>query len=115
MKCARLTLLCGVGVTRVYSQQLNAITVPLREPQVPEDAAKKLEAKRQAAQHFIDNRTQSKFSNGSLSQADGFLYQAEPFTEGEQAHKEAYLEEGFPDWSRPDFRQLAPTLEAYAW
>ena len=93
MKCARLTLLCGVGLTRIYSQQLNAITMPLREPQVPEDAAEKLEAKRQAVQHFIDNRTQSKFSHGSLSQTDGFLYQAEPLKEREQAQKEAYLEE----------------------
>ena len=89
--------------------------MPLREPQVPEDAAEKLEAKRQAAQHFIDNRMQSEFSNGSLSQADGFLYQAEPITKGEQTLKEAHLEECFPDWSQRDFRQLARALEAYAW
>jgi len=89
--------------------------VPLQEPQVPEDTAKKLEAERQAAQHFIDNGTQSKFSNGSLSQADGFLYQAEPLTEGEQEQKEANLEDGFPDWSRRDFQQLARALEAYGW
>ena len=96
IKCACLTLLCGVGLTRVYSQRLNAITAPLRETQVPEDTAEKLEAECQAAQDFIDNGTQSKFAM-ALSQADGFLYQAVPLTEEEQAQKEAYLEDGFPD------------------
>jgi SWI/SNF-related matrix-associated actin-dependent regulator of chromatin subfamily A member 5 len=76
---------------------------------------KNSEAERQAAQHFIDNGTQSKISNGSISQADGFLYQAELLTEGEQAQKEPYLEDGFPDWSRRDFQQLARALEAYGW
>jgi hypothetical protein len=114
IQCARLTLLCDVGLTRVYSQRLNAITAPLRETQVPEDTAEKLEAERQAAQDFIDNGTQSKFAM-ALSQADGFLYQAVPLTEEEQAQKEAYLEDGFPDWSRRDFQQLVRALEAYGW
>jgi hypothetical protein len=56
--------------------------MPLQEPQVPEDTAEKLEAEHQAAQHFINNGTQSKISNSSLSQADGFMYPAEPITEG---------------------------------
>jgi len=107
IKCARLTLLCDVGLTRVYSQRLNAITAPLRETQVPEDTAEKLEAERQAAQDFIDNGTQSKFAMA--------LSQAEPLTEEEQAQKGAYLEDGFPDWSRRDFKQLVRALEAYGW
>jgi len=88
--------------------------MPLQEPQVPEDTAEKLEAERQAAQDFIDNGTQSKFAM-ALSQADGFLYQAVPLTEEEQAQKEAYLEDGFPDWSRRDFKQLIRALEASGW
>ena len=39
------------------------------------------------------------------------LCQAEPLTADEQAQKEAYLENGFPDWSRRDFQQLIRTLE----
>ena len=88
--------------------------MPLREPQVLEDTAEKLEAERQAAQDFIDNGTQSKFPMAT-SPANGFLYQAEPLTEEEQAQKEAYLEDGFPDWSRRDFQQLVRALEAYGW
>jgi len=76
-------------------KRLNGITAPLRETQLPEDTAEKLEAERQAAQDFIDN--------------------AEPLTEEEQAQKEAYLEDGFPDWSRRDFQQLVRALEAYGW
>jgi len=39
----------------------------------------------------------------------------EPPTKEEQAQKEAYLEDGFPDWSRLDFRQLVRALEANRW
>lgn len=35
--------------------------------------------------------------------------------EDEQAKKEAYLEEGFPDWSRRDFQQFVRALEANGW
>jgi len=44
-----------------------------------------------------------------------FLCSAEPLTEEEQAQKEAYLEDGFPDWSRRDFQQLVRALEANGW
>ena len=53
--------------------------------------------------------------NGLLSNADDFMYQAEPPTEEEQAQKEAYLEVGFPDWSRCDFQQLVRALEGNGW
>jgi hypothetical protein len=61
IKCTPLTLLCGVGLTHVYCQRLNAITAPLREPQGPEDTAEKLKAEREAAQDFIGNGKQLKF------------------------------------------------------
>ncbi|RDB30756.1 ISWI chromatin-remodeling complex ATPase ISW2 [Hypsizygus marmoreus] len=76
-------------------KRLNGITATLREPAGPEDTPEKLEAERQAAQEFIDN--------------------AEPLTEEEMAEKEAYIEEGFPDWSRRDFQQFVKALEAYGW
>jgi len=31
------------------------------------------------------------------------------------AEKDAYIEEGFPDWSRRDFQQFIRALEAYGW
>jgi hypothetical protein len=40
---------------------------------------------------------------------------AEPLTEEEAAQKDAYIEEGFPDWSRRDFQQFVKGLEAYGW
>ena len=40
---------------------------------------------------------------------------AEPLTEEETARKEAYIEGGFPDWSRRDFQQFVKALEAYGW
>ena len=40
---------------------------------------------------------------------------AEPLTEEETARKEAYIEDGFPDWSRRDFQQFVKALEAYGW
>jgi SWI/SNF-related matrix-associated actin-dependent regulator of chromatin subfamily A member 5 len=40
---------------------------------------------------------------------------AEPLTEEEMAEKEAYIEEGFPDWSRRDFQQFVRALETYGW
>ncbi|KAG5641118.1 hypothetical protein DXG03_005971 [Asterophora parasitica] len=76
-------------------KRLNGITATLREPAGPEDTPEKLEAERIAAQEFIDT--------------------AEPLTEEELAEKEAYIEEGFPDWSRRDFQQLVKGLEAYGW
>ncbi|GLB43776.1 putative HAND [Lyophyllum shimeji] len=76
-------------------KRLNGIPAALREPAGPEDTPEKLEAERQAAQEFIDN--------------------AEPLTEEEMAEKEAYIEEGFPDWSRRDFQQFVKALEAYGW
>ncbi|KAF9466575.1 SNF2 family DNA-dependent ATPase [Collybia nuda] len=76
-------------------KRLNGITATLREPVGPDDTPEKLEEERQAAQDFIDN--------------------AEPLTEEEMAEKEAYIEEGFPDWSRRDFQQFVKALEAYGW
>ncbi|KAF8232381.1 SNF2 family DNA-dependent ATPase [Tricholoma matsutake] len=76
-------------------KRLNGIVATVREPQGPEDTPEKLEEERQAAQDFIDN--------------------AEPLTEEELAEKEAYIEEGFPDWSRRDFQQFVKALEAYGW
>lgn len=40
---------------------------------------------------------------------------AEPLTEAEIAEKDAYIESGFPDWSRRDFQQFIRGLEAYGW
>ena len=49
-----------------------------------------------------------------LTHTDGVSY-VDPVTEEEQAQKEAYLDDGFPDWSRCDFRQLTRALEANGW
>lgn len=76
-------------------KRLNGIVATPREPQGPEDTPEKLEEERQAAQLFIDT--------------------AEPLTEEEMAEKEAYIEEGFPDWSRRDFQQFVRALETYGW
>ncbi|KAL0577835.1 chromatin remodeling complex Adenosinetriphosphatase [Marasmius crinis-equi] len=76
-------------------KRLNGIPATLREPAGPEDTPELLEAERVAAQEFIDT--------------------AEPLTEEEAAQKEAYIEEGFPDWSRRDFQQFVKGLEAYGW
>ncbi|KAG6826565.1 hypothetical protein H0H92_015298 [Tricholoma furcatifolium] len=76
-------------------KRLNGITATLREPAGPEDTPEKLEAERQAAQDFIDT--------------------AEPLTEEETADKDAYIEGGFPDWSRRDFQQFIKALEAHGW
>jgi len=43
------------------------------------------------------------------------LFTAEPLTEEETARKEAYIEDGFPDWSRRDFQQFVKALEAFGW
>jgi SWI/SNF-related matrix-associated actin-dependent regulator of chromatin subfamily A member 5 len=40
---------------------------------------------------------------------------AEPLSDEEIAQKEAYIEQGFPDWSRRDFQQFVKGLEAYGW
>lgn len=42
-------------------------------------------------------------------------YPAEPLIEEEQAQKEAYLEDEFPDRSWRDFQQLVRVLEANEW
>ncbi|KAF7981341.1 hypothetical protein HWV62_33785 [Athelia sp. TMB] len=76
-------------------KRLNAIPATLREPAGPEDTPEKLEEERVAAQEFIDN--------------------AVPLDDEEQAQKEAYLDEGFPDWSRRDFQQFVRALEANGW
>ncbi|KAM6494001.1 SNF2 family N-terminal domain containing protein [Amanita muscaria] len=76
-------------------KRLNSIPATVRESQAPEDTPEKLEEERQAAQEFIDT--------------------AEPLTEEEITLKEAYIAEGFPDWSRRDFQQLVRALEAYGW
>ncbi|KAG7100193.1 hypothetical protein E1B28_001970 [Marasmius oreades] len=76
-------------------KRLNGIPATIREPAGPEDTPESLEAERVAAQEFIDT--------------------AEPLTEKEAAQKEAYIEEGFADWSRRDFQQLVKGLEAYGW
>ncbi|KAF9001708.1 SNF2 family N-terminal domain-containing protein [Cyathus striatus] len=76
-------------------KRLNGIPATPREPQGPEDTPEKLEEERVALQEFIDT--------------------AEPLTEEETATKEAYIEEGFPDWSRRDFQQFVKALEAYGW
>jgi SWI/SNF-related matrix-associated actin-dependent regulator of chromatin subfamily A member 5 len=46
--------------------------------------------------------------------ADYVSWEAEPSHE-EQMQKEAYLEDGFPNWSQHDFQQLVRALEAYGW
>ncbi len=40
---------------------------------------------------------------------------AEPLTEEEIAQKEAYIEEGFSEWSKRDFQQFVKALETYGW
>ncbi|TFK38304.1 P-loop containing nucleoside triphosphate hydrolase protein [Crucibulum laeve] len=76
-------------------KRLNSISATLREPAGEEDTPERLEEERQAAQEFIDT--------------------AEPLTEEEIAEKDAYTEEGFPEWSRRDFQQFVKALEAYGW
>ncbi|PFH46856.1 hypothetical protein AMATHDRAFT_68955 [Amanita thiersii Skay4041] len=76
-------------------KRLNGIVATLRESQGPEDTPDKLEEERRVAQEFIDT--------------------AEPLSDEEAALKEAYIEEGFPDWSRRDFQQFVRALEAYGW
>ncbi|KAJ4475673.1 SNF2 family N-terminal domain-containing protein [Lentinula aciculospora] len=78
-------------------KRLNGIPATVREP-TAEDTAEtlaELEVERQKEQDFIDT--------------------AEPLTEEEIAQKDAYLEQGFPHWSRRDFQQLVKGLEAYGW
>ncbi|KAJ8085234.1 chromatin remodeling complex Adenosinetriphosphatase [Marasmius tenuissimus] len=76
-------------------KRLNGIQATLRDPPGPDDTPESLEAERVAAQEFIDT--------------------AEQLTEEETAQKEAYIEQGFPDWSRRDFQQFVKGLEAYGW
>ena len=47
--------------------------------------------------------------------ADDDLYPAELLTEEEQAQKDAYPEDSFPDQSRRDFQQFVRPLEADGW
>ncbi|KAL0956462.1 hypothetical protein HGRIS_002608 [Hohenbuehelia grisea] len=76
-------------------KRLNAINATLREPVGPEDTPEVLEAERHEAQEFIDT--------------------ADPLTEEEMEQKDAYIEDGFPDWSRRDFQQFVRALETYGW
>ena len=39
----------------------------------------------------------------------------EPLNEEEEERKNAYIEQGFPDWSRRDFQQFIRALETYGW
>ncbi|KAJ3740548.1 SNF2 family N-terminal domain-containing protein [Lentinula detonsa] len=78
-------------------KRLNGITATVRETTNEDtaDTIAELEAERQKEQEFIDT--------------------AEPLTEEEITQKEAYLEQGFPNWSRRDFQQFVKGLEAYGW
>ncbi|KAJ3797441.1 SNF2 family DNA-dependent ATPase [Lentinula aff. detonsa] len=78
-------------------KRLNGITATVRETTSEDtaDTIAELEAERQKEQEFIDT--------------------AEPLTEEEITQKEAYLEQGFPNWSRRDFQQFVKGLEAYGW
>ncbi|KAJ3734029.1 SNF2 family N-terminal domain-containing protein [Lentinula guzmanii] len=77
-------------------KRLNGITATVRETTSEDtaDTIAELEAERQKEQEFIDT---------------------EPLTEEEITQKEAYLEQGFPNWSRRDFQQFVKGLEAYGW
>jgi SWI/SNF-related matrix-associated actin-dependent regulator of chromatin subfamily A member 5 len=112
-KVYSLTLLRPNFDRTMLNQRFNEITAPLREPLGPEDTPERLDAECQAAQDFIDNGVLlGPFD--SLPQAD-CSYPVEPLTDDEQAEKEAYLKDGFPDWSRRDFQQLVRALEANSW
>ncbi|KZP18100.1 slide-domain-containing protein [Athelia psychrophila] len=76
-------------------RRLNGIAAMPREATVPKDTPEKLEEERVAAQEFIDN--------------------AVALDEDEQAKKEAYFADGFPDWSWRDFQQFVRALEANGW
>ncbi|KAF8917277.1 SNF2 family N-terminal domain-containing protein [Mucidula mucida] len=76
-------------------KRLNGIGAGMREPQGPDDTPEKLEEEQRLAQEFIDT--------------------AEPLTEEEIAQKEAYIEEGFSEWSKRDFQQFVKALETYGW
>ncbi|KAJ3825138.1 SNF2 family N-terminal domain-containing protein [Lentinula raphanica] len=78
-------------------KRLNGIAATVREATNEDtaDTVAELEAERQREQEFIDT--------------------AEPLTEEEIAQKEAYLEQGFGNWSRRDFQQFVKGLEAYGW
>ncbi|KAE9407682.1 SNF2 family DNA-dependent ATPase [Gymnopus androsaceus JB14] len=60
-----------------------------------------------------DNQEDERKREQELEQE--FIDTAEPLTEEEVAQKEAYLEQGFPNWSRRDFQQFVKGLEAYGW
>jgi SWI/SNF-related matrix-associated actin-dependent regulator of chromatin subfamily A member 5 len=53
--------------------------------------------------------------NEELEAAQAFIDSAEPLTDAEQAKKEVYISQGFPNWSRRDFQQLVKALEAHGW
>ncbi|KAF9031921.1 SNF2 family N-terminal domain-containing protein [Panaeolus papilionaceus] len=76
-------------------KRLNGITATTREPQGPEDTPEKLEEERIAAQEFIDT--------------------AEPLTEEDIERKDAFIAEGFAEWSRRDFQQLIRGMETHGW
>ena len=97
----------------ISSQRLNAITATLREPAGPEDTPEKLEEERVAAQEFIDNGQSYHLFNVAATNIR--TPTAVPLDDDEQAQKEAYLDEGFPDWSRRDFQQFVRALEANGW
>ncbi|KAF5389355.1 hypothetical protein D9757_004385 [Collybiopsis confluens] len=78
-------------------KRLNGIPATVRDP-TAEDTAEtlaELEEERKSEQEAIDT--------------------AEPLTEEEIALKDAYLEQGFPNWNRRDFQQFVKGLEAYGW
>jgi SWI/SNF-related matrix-associated actin-dependent regulator of chromatin subfamily A member 5 len=81
------------------------------EPQGAEDTSEKLEEERAAAQEFIDT---GQFCADLVTNAYAGTA-AEPLSDEELAQKEAYIEQGFPDWSRRDFQQFVKGLEAYGW
>ncbi|PPQ77798.1 hypothetical protein CVT24_005896, partial [Panaeolus cyanescens] len=76
-------------------KRLNGIGATTREAQGPEDTPEKLEEERVAAQHFIDT--------------------AEPLDDEDVERKEAYISQGFAEWSRRDFQQLIRGMETHGW
>lgn len=96
-------------------KRLNGIAAMIREPTTgpsgsadgtPDAETKEARDAREAQMNLLEEERRKE---------QEFIDTAEPLTEEEMTQKEAYLEQGFPSWSRRDFQQFVKGLEAYGW
>ncbi|KIY74395.1 hypothetical protein CYLTODRAFT_416234 [Cylindrobasidium torrendii FP15055 ss-10] len=78
-----------------YHRKQAEYSAVARQSNGPEDTPEKIEEERLEAQKAID--------------------EAEPLTEEEEALKEKYTAQGFPNWSKRDYQQFVKALENYGW